>query len=492
MKRGTARRWLPAASCQLAAALLLGITGCAIGPSPRPRPAPAAAALTGSAPAAERPFLDSLASASRLTLAPPALDTAGALRWLGVIRDTQLVALVRTALRNNRDLQAAVARVQEYRALYGVARGELFPRLDANGSFSSNKAAFSSFPPALFDAFRATADVQWELDFWGRVRRSTQAARYDRNGREDDRRAVLLSLVSDVAVAYLELRELDDDLRISEQTLATRQQTYRLAGERFTQGVISELDVRQFEAEVGVASARVAQFTRQRAQKENQLSLLLGQAPGNIGRGGPLAEAVQAVAVPDSVPSTLLVRRPDVLRSQDDFSAALARVGVAEAARLPRVAITATYGRQHPALDGLFGRGSEIYTLQFGASVPLFTGGRAENQQRAAQARAEQARFRFEQTFLGALRETSDALTGVRLGRDELAAQETQVRALRRALELAQRRYESGVSSYLEVLDLQRALFGAELALVQVQRQYLGATVQLYKALGGGWEEDRR
>lgn len=449
-----------------------------------------AGARTGAVPAATRPFFDSLAAASRLaTSAPPALDTTGATAWLGVMRDTQLVALVRTALRNNRDMQSAVARVREYRALFGVARGELLPSLSANASAGRSKQVFSTLSFPASDAFRVTAEVQWELDFWGRVRRSTQAAGFDLSGREDDQRAVLLSLVSDVATAYLELREFDADVAIAEQTLGTRQQVLGLARQRFAQGVISELDSRQFESEVATAAARLAQFSRLRAQKENQLAVLLGQEPGHIGRGGELFDAVRSIVVPDSLPSTLLLRRPDVLRSRDDWSAALARVGVAQAARLPRFLITSSYGRQGTRLDSVFRARNEVWSLQAGISMPLFTGGRLENQQRAAAARADQARLRYEQTVLGALRETSDALTGVRLGRDELAAQETQVRALRRALELAQRRYESGVSSYFEVLDVQRNLFNAELVLVQVQRQFLSTTVQLYKAIGGSWDE---
>ena len=466
----------------------LALQACAMGPNPRPTPRPASDARTGAVPAPSRPFFDSLAAAGQLArTAPVTLDTTGATAWLGVIRDSQLLALVQTALRNNRDMQAAVARVREYRALAGVARGELFPSLTANASAGRSKQTFGSLSFPAASAFRLTADVQWELDFWGRVRRSTQAANFDLSGRDDERRAVLLSLVADVATAYLELKELDADVAIAEQTLGTRQQVLGLARQRFAQGVISELDSRQFEAEVATAAARLAQFSRLRAQKENQLAVLIGEEPGPIRRAGDFAASVQAVRVPDSLPSSLLLQRPDIQRSRDDWSAALARVGVAQAARLPRFLITSSYGRQATHVDSLFQSRNEVWSLQAGVSMPLFTGGRLENQQRAASARADQARLRYEQTVLVALRETSDALTGVRLGRDELAAQETQVRALRRALELAQRRYESGVSSYFEVLDVQRNLFNAELILIQVQRQYLASTVQLYRALGGSW-----
>ncbi len=475
-----------------AALLLLMATACAVGPSPDVRPAPQASPRTADVPQSSRPFFDSLAAAGTRAAAPaPALaaDTAAELSWLKVLRDTQLVALVRTALANNRDVEAATARVREFRANLGAARGSLLPEIDLNGGASHQKAVFGSlsFPP--FDAFRATVDAGWELDFWGRVRRGVQAATFDWSSATEDRRALVLSLVADVATGYLVLRELDEDLRIAERTLETRQVTLRLARSRFQQGVISELDVRQFESEVATAATRVATFTLGRAQTENQLSVLVGQPPGAIPRGGSLEETVQAVAVPDSLSSSLLAGRPDVMRARNDWSAAMARIGIAAAARLPRITITGSYGSQASWPGGLFGPGADVYTLQAGVSVPLFTGGRVTSQQRALEARADQARARFEQTVLNSLREASDALTGVRLTRDALGAQETQVRALRRAVELAERRYQSGVSSNLEVLDVERGLFGAELALAQAQRQYLGATIQLYKVMGGSWAE---
>jgi outer membrane protein, multidrug efflux system len=479
--------------------LLLSVAGCAVGPTVKLGPPPATVTLRDSAitPAA-RGFFDSLAAArdadhSDSTLPPLArpvtlaLDSSGDIAWLAVLRDSQLVALVRTAVANNRDLRVAVERVREYRAQLGASRGDFFPQITANGSASTNKSIFGAFPAQKFDAVRITADLSWELDFWGRLRRQTQAARFDYESKESDQRAIVLSLVSDVATAYLELRELDDDLRIAEETLISRQATLALSQRRFQQGVISELDVRQFESEVADPAARVADFSRRRSQKENELSLLLGQEPGVIPRGGPLAETVAAVAVPDSLPSSLLLRRPDVQSAEQAWAAATARVGVALGNRLPRVSITGTYGTQRPDFSKLFGSAAEVYQLQGGISIPLFTGGRLLNQQRAAQARAEQGRNHYEQAVLTALREANDALVGVRTTRDQLVAQETQVRALRRASALAQKRYENGISSYLEVLDAQRGLFTAELSVAAVQREYLTTTVQLYKALGGSW-----
>ena len=474
-----------------AALIALLAAACAVGPSPDVRPAPSPTAHAAPQPAGERAFLDSLVSASSLAVAaaPLAVDSTTEFGWLELMRDTQLVALVRTAVANNRDLQNATALVREFRAQQAAARGSLVPELDLNGGAARQRLVFAGTAFPDFNAFRGTADASWEVDFFGRLRRGVQAAGFDASATADNRRAVLLSLVADVTNAYLALLELDEDLSIAERTLDSRQLTLKLARDRFRQGVISELDVRQFESEVATAATRAAAFTLARAQAESQLSVLLGQAPGPIPRGAPLAETVRAVSLPDSLPSSMLARRPDVMRARDGWSAAMARTGVAAAAQLPRVIITAEYGSQSATAGTLFGAGTSIYTIQAGVSVPLFTGGRVEAQQRAAQARADELKAAYEQTVLVSLREASDALSGVRLTRDALAAQESQVRALRRAVELAERRYTNGVSSNLEVLDVERGLFGAELALAQAQREYLGAMVQLYKVMGGSWVE---
>lgn len=483
-------------------ALVALLSGCAIGPSTRVKtPAPRPVGLSDSlVTPSSRGFLDSLALArdssradtAAATIWKPArlvLDSTADLPWLEVLKDPALVSLVRTALDNNRELRAAVARVREYRATLGAARGPLFPEITGNGSYSTNQQIFGAFPPQKFDAVRITADVAWELDFWGRLRRQAEAAKFDWQGREEDRRAAVLSLVSSVAQTYLQLRELDQSTELAEQTLASRKRTLELSRRRFEQGVISELDVRQFEADAAAPAAALASLARQRAETENQLSQLLGQEPGPIVRGQSLEQAVQAIQVPDSVPGDLLLRRPDVLSAQRDWQGATARIGVAVGNRLPRFVVTGYYGTQRPDFNKLFTQDAEIYQLAGGISIPLFTGGRLINEQRAARARAEQARNRYEQAVLAAAREAADALAGLRFSRDQLTAQETQTQALRRAYALAERRYESGVSSYLEVLDAQRGLFAAELQLVQIERQYLSATVQLYRTLGGGWDQ---
>src|SRR5213078_1706509 len=275
-------------------------------------------------------------------------------------------------------------------------------------------------------------------------------------------------------------------LAISRRTLDSRRQTLALARRRLDQGLISELDVRQFEAEVASPAASVADFERQVAQQENALSVLVGHNPGAIARGRALTEMAARIPVPAGVPSALLGNRPDVRSAEATLRAATARIGVAQAAFLPTFTITGQYGTQW---SKWFGSGTNIWQAFAGVSIPVFKEGRpgAGEQVNIARARASQARSRYEQTVLVALREVEDALVGLRTAQDRSAAQERQAIALRRALELADLRYRNGVSSYLDVLDAQRGLFGAELGLTQAERDQLVAAVQLYRAVGAGW-----
>ena len=469
-----------------------GLAGaCAIGPSyHRPDAGVPDAWRPPSATADSlKPFYDSLRASAESAAARPTVspDSVANLDWFDLFQDPELRRLVETALQQNRDIRVALASIDEFRAQYGATRGAVLPRLDLNGQGGTEKIVIGSLGTSRFDVLRATADLQWEIDFWGRLRRATESARADLLAREESERAVVLSLVSDVATAYLELRELDLDLEISKRTLASNEETLRLARRRFDQGLISELDVRQFESEVASPAARVADFERQIAQKENQLSVLVGRNPGAIPRGRPLTETLAPLVIPAGLPASLIERRPDVRQAEQELHAAMARIGVAEGALMPTITLTGQYGTQSQDFSNLFKSSTEIYQLFGGISVPIFTGGQVGKQVDVARARAEQARYGYEQTVLLALAEVNDALVGVRASRDVTAAQERQAAALRSAYHLADRRYENGISSYLEVLDAQRNLFAAELALAQAERQQLAAAVQLYKALGGGW-----
>ena len=483
----------------LVAILAAPLAGCMFGPnyqgsSPMPERAsirmPAASDST-------RTFFDSLAAARRRDSAAAGgapiaerrlvADSLAGVAWLDILRDTALVRLVNTALHQNLDLQTAVARIQEYRADVGVARAPLLPTATLNGSVASNQMALGFIPPVSYRATRLTGDVSWELDFWGRIRRGVEAANADLAAQEAAQRETVLSLVSDVATSYLKLLELDQEHTIALQTLASSQATLELARQRYAQGVISELDVKQFEAQVAAPAVTLAQTERAIAQTEHALDVLLGEGPTPIARGGTLADAARALTVPDSLPASLLSRRPDIEQAEREYAAATARIGAADAARMPTVMITGSYGSQAPKPSDLFGVGTRVYALQAGVSFGLFDGGRLSDQAAAARARAVQARAQYEKTALSALADANDALVGVRTARDQAAAQQTQADALKDALDLAQLRYEAGLASYLDVLDAQRSLFAARLAVSQAQLQQLTAAVQLYKALGGGW-----
>jgi len=444
-----------------------------------------------------RAFFDSLVVARRrdniLVAAVPVSrrlasdDSLAALAWLDIIRDTTLAGLVETALRQNRGVQMAVARIAEYRADAGVARSALVPSITLNGSESNNQVAFGFFPPVAYHAARLTGDLSWELDFWGRVRRGVEAADADAGAQEAAQRATVLSLISDVATSYLQLLELDQERAIAERTLSSRKATLELARERYAHGLTSELDVRQFEAQVAAPAVTLAQTERAAAQAEHNLNVLLGEGPAPILRGAPLAKVARTLTVPDSISAAVLARRPDVQEAERAYAAATARLGVADAARLPTVNLIGSYGAQAGVPNNLFGSQSRVYQALAGISFPIFDYGRLASASAAARARAEQARASYEGTALNALREADDALVGVRAARDEAVAQATQANALRQALSLAELRYQAGLATYLDLLDAQRSLFGAELALSQAQLGELTAAVQLYKALGGTW-----
>jgi multidrug efflux system outer membrane protein len=481
--------------------MLLAVTSvaCTMGPHYTPEPAIAPGQKIGAARMSDsaRAFFDSLAIARRrdsvrVAPLPTARQLAGAdslesIAWLDIVHDTTLVHLVQTAVRQNRNVQAAVARINEYRANVGVARAPLAPSVTVNASESNNQVALGAFPPTSFHAARVTGDLAWELDFWGRVRRGVEAANADLGAQEAAQRAAVLSLVGDVASGYLQLLELDQERAIAERTLSTRQATLELARARYNQGLTSELDVRQFEAQVAAPAVTLAQAERARAQTEHNLNVLLGQGPAAIPRGESLTDAVRTLTVPDSVPAALLARRPDVQQAERTYAASMARVGIADAARWPTVSIVGSYGSQSRTPDNVFGSNTRVYQAFAGISFPLFDNARLANVSAAARARAEQARAGYESVALNAVREASDALVAVRTARDQAVAQATQANALRQALDLATLRYQAGLATYLDLLDAQRSVFSAELALSQAQLGQLTAAVQLYKALGGSW-----
>jgi multidrug efflux system outer membrane protein len=477
------------------------ISACTVGPNYTPDVAVKPSQRVGAARMSDssQRFFDSLATARQQDVEygvpRPAVaqvrsrDSLESIAWLAILRDTSLVHLVDVAVRQNRNLHLAQARINEFRAAVGVAKSPLAPSLTLNTSESSNQVALGAFPPTSYRAARLTADLAWELDFWGRIRRGVQAASADLDSQEAASRATVLSLVGDVATSYLQLLELDQERDIAERTLSSRKATLDVARARYAQGLTSELDVRQFEAQVAAPAVTLAQTERARATTEHNIDVLIGETPTAIRRGGTLVDAVRALAIPDSIPAAMISRRPDLQQADRAYAAATARIGVADAARLPTISIVGSFGSQAGVPSNVFGDQTRVYQVFAGVSFPLFDNGRLSNLSAAARARADQAKASYEATALNALREANDALAGVRTARDQAVAQSTQVTSLRQALDLAESRYEAGLSTYLDLLDAQRSLFSAELALSQAQLGELTAAVQLYKALGGSWNQ---
>lgn len=419
-------------------------------------------------------------------------DTIANLPWWDLLQDQELQKLIRIALEENRDLRRATAVVEEYEARLFIARTDFAPQLSATGNAPSfgRKAEFL-FPgfPNPFNYY-LQGGLSWEMDVWGRIRRSTEAAKADLLSKEESRRAVILELVSNVAQAYFDLLQFDMQSAIAARTLQAWEESVRIAQARLDEGVIPKLDLDQFEAERSNAAARIAELERQRVQTENRLNVLLGRNPQRIPRGRTLTEQVMPPQVPAGLPSALLRRRPDLVRAEEELAAATARIGVAKAERFPTITITGILGVASPQLSQLVRNQTSFGVLGPGLAAPFLNAKELGFNQKAAEAQTKQVLAQYEQTVFSAFREVEDALVAVSTAREQRKAQVRQVEALRSALELASLRYESGLANYLDVLVAQRDLFAAELALSGTHRLYLVSVVQLYKALGGGWSPE--
>jgi len=425
---------------------------------------------------------------------PEARDSLGDLGWWQLFKDPALHELITTAVVANRDLQVAVARVLDSRAQLGVARAAQFPQVNASGSYQYTRPFSKNSPMAqgaeIFtgDDWQAGMDLTFELDLWGRLRRGTEAARAELLASEETRRVVLMTLVADVARTHFDLLELDDELEIARRTLQTRQASLELQRRRFGQGLSTQLDVERAEAEVAVAAGTVPDLERRIVQTENGLSVLLGRNPGPIARGTPLDGQRLPPEVPAGLPSALLERRPDIRQAEQTLVAANARIGMAKAEYFPKISLTGMLGVESVSLSDLFTGGSRFWSIGPTMTVPLFTAGRTSNTVKGFEARQQQAATQYLQTIQQAFREVEDALVFHRKVREIRTERERRVAATRRALSLATLRYERGLSTQIDVLDAQRQLFSAELDLASTTRDQLTAVVQLYKALGGGWQ----
>jgi multidrug efflux system outer membrane protein len=454
-------------------ALLISITACTVGPKYR-RPdvampdayrAPAGSGQTGGTSIADE-------------------------KWWTVFQDPQLEQLIHTALADNYDLQIAAARVLQARAVVGIHRADQFPTITAGaGALNERFPRTVDTPSVETSSIAANLSMLWELDFWGKFRKSTEAARADLLATEWGRRAVTTSVVTSVAAAYFQLRELDLEMEISQHALQSRQESLRLVEVRAAGGVTSMLDVHQSEQLVYEAAAAVPDLERRIEQEENLIDILLGRFSVPVPRGKRLTDFVIAPTVPAGLPSTLLERRADIQAAEQTLIAENARIGVARAAYFPQITLTATAGTQSSALTSLFTGPAGMWSFGGQLVQPIFTAGRIRSTVRLSEAAHEEALLAYRRSIQQAFREVSDALVAYQKDQQFREQQALLTKAAEQATVLSVARYQGGVTSYLEVLDSDSRYFAARLRLAQAELNERLALVQLYGALGGGWQQ---
>ena len=409
--------------------------------------------------------------------------------WWDAFQDETLHDLIRTALRQNYDVRIAATRILEAQAQLGIIGADQFPSL--GGSASATKAQTPD--TAVIPGFKANSlqvglSFAWELDFWGKFRRATESARANLLAQEWAQRQVVSSLISDVADAYFQLRELDLELEISRETLASRTNSLRLTQLLADHGATSMLDVRQAEQLVYGAGAAIPDLERRIAQQENLISILLGENPRSIARGRDLVDQPHPLDVPAGLPSSLLERRPDIREAEQQLVAANAQIGVAIARYFPQIALTASGGYQSSALAGLLTGPAAFWSLAASALQPLFEGGRIRSGVHLAEARTEEALLFYERTVQEAFRDVADALVAYQKNQEFRIQEEHLADSAGEASTLSNMRYRGGAASYLEVLDSETRYFVAQLAVAQATLRELQSLIQIYRALGGGWE----
>jgi len=419
------------------------------------------------------------------------------LKWFEVFKDEQLRGLISTALERNYDLNSAVVNVEAARANLGITRSNQFPNATASASVEFTRLSRDgSLPlPATFvpSQYRNWGEaglnlLSYEIDIWGRLRRATEAARANLLSADENRKAVVTTLVADVATDYFTLRELDSELEISQRTLDTRRQSLELLQSKQGGGIATLLDVRQGEQLVLTASETIPALQQQIEQTENQIALLLARSPYSIERGRGLTEQELPPEVPTGLPSALLERRPDIRAAEQNLVAANANIGAAKAAYFPQISLSGFLGGQSSQLTSLFNGPHSAWTFVPQVTQPVFTAGRLRSTVRLAEAQQQAALIQYEKTIQTAFTEVSNALIAHQRVRESRIEQEALVTALSDRKRLAYVRYQGGVDTLLNALDADRDLFQAELALSQIRLNELLSVVQLYKALGGGWQ----
>jgi len=411
------------------------------------------------------------------------------LDWWEVFDDPELLALIEAALQENKQLAIALARIEEARAVLGFVRADQFPGVDGTaGAARGNNLAGASAAGTISEAFVLAANFGFEIDLWGKLRRSTEAARAELLATVEARNVVTISLIADVASLYLLLLDLDHRVTVAERTRETREEALGIIEARFDKGTVALIDVNQAEIELGDAVAELAALQRQQQQTVNALSVLLGRNPGPVRRSARTpAGTLRIPDIPGGLPSELLQRRPDIRQASQQLAAQTARIGVAEALRFPSLSLTGTLGLASGELDNFISSDNKSWGVSANLLGPIFDAGRSRSRVEAERARTEQLLNQYQFAVLRALQEVEDTLIAIDTYQREARAREAQVVAARSAAGLSRARYDGGVTSYLEVLESERSLFRTELLASSTRRQQVVAVVSLYKALGGGW-----
>jgi NodT family efflux transporter outer membrane factor (OMF) lipoprotein len=458
------------------AAACMALTGCAVGPNYKRPTVPAPGQFRG-APAN--------------ATAPSLAET----KWFDLFQDDVLKQLVSTALEHNFDLAIATERIQQARAQLGIARADQFPFVNVQGTFAAQRqssvGSFRFLPKGtdLSASYtQAGAALSWDLDLWGRLRRLTESARAQYLASEEGRRAVVVALIGDVMTNYFTLRERDLELEIANQTRDIAKDSLRLVQLRHDRGAATGLDVHQAEQFLYTATAQIASTRRDIEQTGNAISLLLGEAPGDVNRGKKLEAFSAPVEPPPGLPSALLERRPDIRQAEQNLIAANAQIGAARALYFPQISLTGFMGGQSRALTSLFTGPARFWSIAPSTVLPLFNAGQIRAGVRLSEAQKRELVIAYQRSIFTAFREVSDALVGYQRTREQLGQQEQLVHALSESVRLSRLRYQGGLDSYLQVLDSERNLFQGQLALAKLKLQVLNSFVELYRALGGGWQ----
>lgn len=414
--------------------------------------------------------------------------------WWEQFGDPVLNELIQTALRENKDVKIAAARVEQFAGLYGTTRATLFPQIGAGASYGRQRASELTGPIPLqesggtttFNSAQLFLNASWEIDLWGKLRRATEAARANLLSTEEARRSVILTLVSSVANSYITLLDLDKQLELTKQTAGNYKASFDLFTLRFQHGIVSEIEVSQAKSQYEEAAANIPLFEKTIAQQENALCVLLGRNPGPVARGKTIDQLIVPL-VPEGLPSDILASRPDIRQAEQDLIAANANIGVAKALYFPTISLTGLLGLASADLSNLFKGPAKTWSWAVPITAPIFTGGAIAGQVKSAEAVQKQALVSYEKSIQNAFREVEDALVDQKRTKEQITSQAAEVTALGDYVRLAGDRYDGGYTSYLEVLYSESRLYSAELAHTQTQGALLQTLVNLYKAMGGGW-----